>query len=49
VQAITQKFWRNRGRIEKKERSGSRTRRKNERRIRAVRKMSNLILELMAS
>jgi hypothetical protein len=43
-----QKFWRNRERIEKKERSGSRTRRKNERRIKIVRKTSALILELMA-
>jgi hypothetical protein len=45
-----QKFWRNRGRIEKKGRPGSRTRRKKERRTEVVRKTPNLIseLELMA-
>jgi hypothetical protein len=42
------KFWRNRGRIEKRSRSGSRTRRKKERRIKVVRKTSALTSELMA-
>jgi hypothetical protein len=42
------KFWKNREKSRKKQRSGSRTRRKKERRIKIVRKTSALILELMA-
>jgi hypothetical protein len=43
-----QKFWINRERIEKKERSGSRTRSKGERRIKTVTKTPSLVLEVVA-